>query len=231
MKKSTKIIIEVVGVIIIFVVASILYNKLDNEALSSSYVPTVNEEVVEDIVSENATISNDNSGSTEVANNNEKQDVDVSKDEESVDSETSQSSLMPDIPVIMYPSKSESTFWEVVPKGKPVVINLFASWCPPCKAEMPHFVEARETYKDEVTFIFFDSFDGSRETEETLKAFVDKTFKDDTLIVMDPGYMGYIFNSNSIPLTIILDKNGDIVSGFQGAINKETLVTEIEKLL
>ena len=96
---------------------------------------------------------------------------------------------------------------------------------------MPGFVEVRESYKDDVTFIFFDSFDGSRETEATLKTFVDKTFAEDTLIVMDPGYMGYIFNSNSIPLTIILNDKGEIVRGFQGSISKDVLIGELENLI
>jgi thiol-disulfide isomerase/thioredoxin len=253
MKKSTKLIIEIVAVVVIFAVASIAYNKLKDESTPTSYVPTISAEKSETIVATNAAkklekkdleekgdsvqIESTKSSDQTTSNNDEVMSATVQSSESTVDEESnedasqSDSNVMPDIPVIMYPSKEESTFWDVIPMGKPVVINLFASWCPPCKAEMPDFVETRATYKDEVTFVFFDSLDGSRETEETLKAFADKTFEDDTLIVMDPGYLNYLFNSNSIPLTIILNAKGEIVNGFQGSISKETLVGEIEKLL
>lgn len=243
MKRSTKLIIEIVAVIVIFVIASIAYNNLKDGSLANSYVPTISAEKIETIVEktddkilqENGVAVNvePNNSSEQIASNEEiipqKSDKEETSENSEVDS--TNSSLMPDIPVIMYPSKEELTFWNMIPKGKPVVINLFASWCPPCKEEMPGFVEARETYKDEVTFVFFDSFDGNRETEATLKAFADKTFADDTLIVLDPGYIGYLFNSNSIPLTIMLNSEGEIVKGFQGAISKDTLIGEIENLL
>jgi thiol-disulfide isomerase/thioredoxin len=250
MKKSTKLIIEIVAVVVVFAVASIAYNRLKEDAPSSSYVPTISAEKAETVVASNSstqdtttveavaenaksTTSTDTQESESEMSSEETNVADESTAEEEVKEEAEESgnSLMPDIPVIMYPSKDESTFWDVVPKGKPVVINLFASWCPPCIEEMPGFVEVRESYKDDVTFIFFDSFDGSRETEATLKTFVDKTFAEDTLIVMDPGYMGYIFNSNSIPLTIILNDKGEIVRGFQGSISKDVLIGELENLI
>lgn len=247
MKKSKKLIIEIVVVVVVFALASIAYNKLSDGAMSTSYVPTINTEKAEAIVKSNdSKISNEKGESVEVVvSNNTEQTASTNKDnlstsdkpvvskaiEEDNEEVAPASSIMPDIPVVMYPSKEESTFWDVIPKGKPVVINLFASWCPPCKAEMPHFVDARVTYKDKVTFVFFDSLDGSRETEKTLKAFADKTFEDGTLIVMDPGYLGSMFNVNSIPLTILLNDKGEIVNGFSGSVNEETLIGAIEKLL
>jgi thiol-disulfide isomerase/thioredoxin len=247
MKKSTKLMIEIVGVVVVFAIASIAYNKLNDGSISTSYVPTINTEKAQAIVGTNdSNLLEEKGESVEVveSNNSDQTDLNYEEDLSAADmaakSEVAEQAsqdvapsnpIMPDIPVVMYPFKEESTFWDVIPKGKPVVINLFAAWCPPCKAEMPYFVEARNTYKDDVTFVFFDSLDGSRETEATLKAFADKTFEEGTLIVMDPGYLGSLFNVNSIPLTILLNDKGEIVNGFSGSVNEETLIGAIEELL
>jgi cytochrome c-type biogenesis protein len=137
---------------------------------------------------------------------------------------------MPDIPLTLI-NGEETTFWQLAEKGKPVVINSFASWCPPCKKEMPDFIEASEKYKGEVTFIFFDSFDGERETKEALDAFAKKYFNDDTICVIDPGYISALFQSNSLPTTILLDREGVPVNGFQGMVSKDVLINAIDQLL
>ncbi|MBK5200225.1 MAG: TlpA family protein disulfide reductase [Spirochaetaceae bacterium] len=253
MDNKKKSIVLIIAIIVVFALASVAYNYLKVDAPTTSFVPNVKSEKVEKIIANanlNANEENDSKLNTEVV----KSPVDTAKKvdnqsetsptiEENTSlvattdapkeavSSTDNSSLMPDIPIKMLDG-TESTFWKVVPKGKPVVINLFASWCPPCKAEMPEFVKTREEYKDKVTFIFFDSFDGTRETETTLNKFVDSYFTDkDTLIVLDPGYLSYIFNTNSIPVTILLNDKGEIVNGFTGSISKTTLTTAIAELL
>ena len=46
--------------------------------------------------------------------------------------------------------------------GKPIVLNFWASWCPPCKGEMPNFNEVYGDVKDDVTFIMIDLVDGQK---------------------------------------------------------------------
>lgn len=251
MNNKKKSIVLIITIVVVFVLATVAYNFLKVDAPTTSFVPNIKNENAEKIIeSENTdsqlNIKDENSDSI-VANevNNQTNTSSTTNDDESSivnnsneinnskESESSDvnSSIMPNIPVKMIDG-TESTFWEVVPKGKPVVINLFASWCPPCKSEMPEFVETREEYKDKVTFIFFDSFDGTRETETTLNKFVDSYFTDkDTLIVLDPGYLSYIFSTNSIPVTILLNEKGEVVNGFTGSISKTTLTNAIDELL
>ncbi|MDD2371145.1 MAG: TlpA disulfide reductase family protein [Firmicutes bacterium] len=115
-------------------------------------------------------------------------------------------------------------------KGKPVVVNFWASWCPPCKQEMPYFNEVYKELGSEVQFMMIDIVDGSRETENTAKAFI----KDNEYvfpIFFDSDQSAAIANSiYSIPTTIFIDKDGNIVGTHTGAFTKSDLLAEIDKI-
>ncbi|MBR2484294.1 MAG: redoxin domain-containing protein, partial [Oscillospiraceae bacterium] len=56
--------------------------------------------------------------------------------------------------------------------GTPVVLNFWASWCGPCKMEMPHFEEKSKALAGEVQFLMVNVTDGGRETVETASSFI-----------------------------------------------------------
>ncbi len=105
---------------------------------------------------------------------------------------------------------------------QPVLVNFFASWCPPCKAELPYFEKAWEQYGDEVAFIFLDSLDGQRETKETIGTFI-KEFPFRAPVYWDEGIFAYIFQTNSLPTTVFFDSDGRIVTGFLGMVSEKAL--------
>lgn len=115
-------------------------------------------------------------------------------------------------------------------KGKPVVVNFWASWCPPCKQEMPFFNEVYKEVGSEVQFMMIDIVDGSRETESSAKAFI----KDNAYvfpIFFDSDQSAAIANSiYSIPTTIFINKDGKIVGTHTGAFTKSDLLAEIDKI-
>jgi thiol-disulfide isomerase/thioredoxin len=116
--------------------------------------------------------------------------------------------------------------------GKPIVLNFWASWCPPCKAELPDFEEACKRYEGKVTFLMVNLTDGKRETVEVAKEYVASqgyTFPVyfDTL---QEGAQKY-GTDYGIPMTFFFDEMGNSVAYAQGAINAATLEQGIGMIL
>lgn len=114
--------------------------------------------------------------------------------------------------------------------GKPIILNFWASWCPPCKKEMPDFEEAYKTYGDEIQFVIVNMTDGSRETVDTATKYIKDqgyTFPVyfDTNLEAANAYQVY-----SIPTTYFIDKNGSVAAYSEGMLTKESLEQGIAKI-
>ncbi len=121
--------------------------------------------------------------------------------------------------------------------GKPVVLNFWASWCPPCKNEMPHFNEAFNEYKDDVVFLMVNLTDGSRETKSTAEKYLKSNGYEFTVFFDTEQSAAYAFSVSSIPATYFINREGQVVkfenryglevAGFQGAVDKKSLIDGI----
>lgn len=124
-------------------------------------------------------------------------------------------------------------------QGKPIVINYWASWCPNCVNEMEYFQNAYDTYGDEVTFIMLNVTDGSRETYDIGKSFIEEseyTFPVyfDFYQVDDETQYGlgaYIYGISSLPTTIFVDSEGEIIAGYTGTLYESFLLNQIESII
>lgn len=114
--------------------------------------------------------------------------------------------------------------------GKPVVLNFWASWCPPCKSEMPHFNTVYQNQKDTVVFLMINQVDGQRETKEKgLMYITDQGF--DFPIYFDTELEASIaYGVSTLPTTLFISPDGKIVSGYRGAIDEATLLSGIESI-
>jgi peroxiredoxin len=93
-------------------------------------------------------------------------------------------------------------------RGKVVFLNFWATWCPPCRAEMPAMEKLQQKFQGRPFQMLAVNF---METRAKAKAFVDKmklTFP----IVMDPhGVIGKNYNAENLPVTYIIDKQGNVI--------------------
>ncbi len=113
-------------------------------------------------------------------------------------------------------------------EGKPVVLNFWASWCGPCKSEMPDFEEAYEKYGENIHFLMVNMTDGYQETVESAKKMITDsgyTFPVyfDTDLEAAKAYSVY-----SIPATYFIDRDGYMTAYAQGALDKATLQKGID---
>ena len=110
--------------------------------------------------------------------------------------------------------------------GKPIIVNFWASWCPPCKSEMPDFEEAFKEYGNEITFMMVN-MTGGRETVESAKSFIEKSTYSFP-VYFDTEYQAAMtYGVSSIPQTIFIDKDGNLTAYAQGMIDKNALDTGI----
>ncbi|HIX95578.1 MAG TPA: TlpA family protein disulfide reductase [Candidatus Gemmiger excrementipullorum] len=105
--------------------------------------------------------------------------------------------------------------------GKPLVLNFWASWCGPCKSEMPAFQQAYEQ-EDGVQFLLVN-MTGGRETQADAEALLEEegyTFP--VLFDLDLD-AAMTYGVTALPTTYFLDAEGNLVAWAQGAINEQTL--------
>ena len=107
--------------------------------------------------------------------------------------------------------------------GKPIVLNFWASWCGPCKMELPDFQSAYEAYGEDVEFMLVNLTDGMQETKETAAAFMESQGYTLPVYYDTKQEAAYVYQVYSIPTTYLIDASGEVVAKASGMIDKQTL--------
>ena len=112
-------------------------------------------------------------------------------------------------------------------EGQVVLVNFWATWCPPCIAEMPSLVALHEDYKDKIQFLFV-----SNEDKADIEAFLEKRAFN-IPVHQSISAVPEALNTSSIPRTLLLSKDGSIVIDKTGASNwnSDTVRETVDNLL
>jgi len=126
-------------------------------------------------------------------------------------------------------STDGSTFELAKLKGKVVVVNFWATWCGPCRSEIPGFLEVYRQYKSKGLEIVGVSLDRGGWSE--VRPFVEK-YKVSYPVVVGDGNLADAYGGiEAIPTTFVVDKKGNIVNKHLGYLNKAAFEKMIKDLL
>ena len=112
-------------------------------------------------------------------------------------------------------------------KGKPVMINFFATWCPSCRAEMPAMVEAYNELKGAGFEILAVNLN---ESDIAIRTFTEKFQINFPIVVDKDDRISRMYEIVPLPTSYFVDKNGVVQEKWTGEIRKEQLLSLVKKM-
>jgi cytochrome c biogenesis protein CcmG/thiol:disulfide interchange protein DsbE len=98
-------------------------------------------------------------------------------------------------------------------RGKPLYINVFATWCPPCRIELPEIVRSYERFKAEVAFLGVDEQEPPGKIEPFRRAMGIHY-----PVAIDWGQMEASYRAHSVPTSVFIDRRGIVRALYRGPI-------------
>ena len=215
-KKKTLILIALF--VVLMVGASALYNNLSADFEMDPLASIPNTAANNSQSAENATSTSEDTTSSDNTTN---------KSEDTASSENTENKLTKAPNFTVYDLEgNEVNLSDFL--GKPIIVNFWASWCGPCKMEMPDFNEAYQLLNEDITFLMVNMTDGSRETVDIASSFIEEsgyTFP----VYYDTSYSAAItYSVSSLPTTYFIDADGNLIAHARGAIDAATLQKGID---
>ena len=204
-KKKTLILIALF--VVLMVGASALYN-----GLSANFTP--------DALSVADGIESTDDTTNTAADNSQTSENNGSNSEESSESTDNQLTQAPNFTVYDLEGNEVnlSDFF-----GKPVIVNFWASWCGPCKMEMPDFQKAYDLYGGDISFIMVNMTDNSRETVEVAAEFIEGEGYTFPVYYDTAMEAAMVYGVTSIPQTYFIKADGTIGAYAQSMLDMATI--------
>ncbi|PSF11803.1 redoxin [Marinobacter fuscus] len=131
---------------------------------------------------------------------------------------------LPDI--ALHSLSGEAVALAGIPDGQPMVVNLWATWCPPCIREMP-VLEAAQKENPDIRIVFANQ----REQPETVIDFIrNQNLSLENLYLDNRGAMASAVGSQGLPTTLFYNATGELVDTHFGELSRATLARGLEKI-
>ena len=120
-------------------------------------------------------------------------------------------------------------------EGKIILLNFFATWCSPCRAEIPTLNNLKEKYSNdfEIIAVSMAQRDGTLTTNEALNEFISHYKINFPVVNSDVNFAlaKEVGDIQNVPTMVLFDKDGKIIQTYEGVVPQEMLETDIKKAL
>lgn len=113
-----------------------------------------------------------------------------------------------------------------IAEERPMVVNLWATWCPPCRREMPVFEDAQQTRND-ITFVFVNQGESAAQVERFLD---HESLNLDNVLLDGPLALGEATGAMAMPTTLYYNADGELVDTHFGELSQATLQRGLDRL-
>lgn len=115
--------------------------------------------------------------------------------------------------------------------GKPLVVNFWASWCGPCRSELPAFDAAAENNAGNIEFMMVNLTDGFSETVSSVQSFLEESGYTFPVYFDTDEDAARAYSIYSIPLTVFIRSDGSVMATHTGSMDEATLQGYLSQLL
>jgi peroxiredoxin len=114
-------------------------------------------------------------------------------------------------------------------RGRPVILDFWATWCGPCKSSMPHLSAMQSRFRDQGLVVLGLSMDD--EDPQVVKRFADRLGLTFAVAVADDHMLDVYGPIRALPTTVYISRKGEIVRRVVGYIDEETMESYVRELL